>query len=97
MSDTTKSTRDERLDKVLKLATGTAKSELGENADNKRVTATATLATKVTEAGTTKADGVDASVTLGVSHSEGPAESECCCERNGLKASCCCAPKAATK
>jgi hypothetical protein len=98
MSDTnTKSAQDCPVDKVFKLAAATAKSELGTDASNKRVTATATLATKVTEAGKTVTDGADASVTLGVSHSEAAAAPECCCA-NGVKANCCCAaPKPESK
>src|SRR5262249_26445058 len=97
MSDTANnSEKDSSVDKVFKLAATTAKSELGTDASNRRVTATATLATKVTEAGKTVTDGADASVTLGVSHSDAEAAPECCCA-NGVKANCCCATKPASK
>ena len=81
MSDTakSKSEKDCPVDQVLKLATATATGELGTDASNKRVTATATLATKVTEGGKTVTDGANATVTLGVSHSEATAAPECCC------------------
>jgi hypothetical protein len=88
------SKKDCPLDQVLSLATKTAKGELGTTPANKKVTATATLATSVTENSITSDEAVNASVSLGVSSSSGPAKSECCCEAKGLKASCCCATPA---
>lgn len=88
---TSEATNDTPLDKVLRLATRTAQNELGAPAaDNKKVTATASLSTKVTEGGATKRTGVNASVTLAVSASTGEAESECCCAASGQQSSCCC-------
>ena len=83
---------DSPLDQVLKLATKTAKNELGgPDAQNKKVTATAALSTKVTEGDSTKRAGVNATVSLGVSSSTGTAEAECCCAASGQQSSCCCA------
>jgi len=93
-SDTPKaaSAKDCPLQQVLKLATKTAEGHLGTQSGNKRVSATAALATEVTENGTTSNDSVHATVSLGVSHSEGKAKAECCCKQHGLPASgCCCA------
>jgi hypothetical protein len=69
MSKSTKTTkRATNLDTVLNLATTTAQAELG-SADNKSVTAAATLDVSATEGDTTTKDGHNASVTLGVSSS----------------------------
>ncbi len=68
-ANTHKAKRDSRLDEVLGLATGHAKNELGD-ADNKSVTAAATLSVTSTEADVTDTCGVNASVTLGSTHSK---------------------------
>jgi|AGTN01.1.fsa_nt_gi hypothetical protein len=60
--------RHARLDQVLGTATDEAKRELGDS-DNTAVTATATLDVSKKEGATTTSDGVNASVTLGTSHS----------------------------
>lgn len=75
-TDNTPSATDSRLDNVLRLATSTAKGELGSNATNKKVSAAASLTTRVTENGKTTRDAVNASVSLGVSRSEEEAEAE---------------------
>lgn len=62
-----KAKRDSRLDQVLELATGHARNELGD-ADNKNVTAAATLTVSSTENEATDSCGVNASVTLGTTH-----------------------------
>lgn len=62
-----KATKASRLDQVLDLATGHARTELGEN-ENKKVTATATLNVTSDDADATESCGVEAGVTLGVSH-----------------------------
>lgn len=61
--------RDSRLTEVLDLATSTARGEI-DGAENKKVTAKATLSVSATEGTKTTDDGVEAGVTLGVSHSE---------------------------
>ena len=69
MSKSTKITkRAATLDTVLTLATSTAKTELGD-ADNKSVTAAATLDVSATEGDTTTSNGHNASVTLGTTSS----------------------------
>jgi hypothetical protein len=69
MSKSTKiSKRSANLDTVLNLATTTAQAELG-TADNKSVTAAATLDVSSTEGDTTTANGHNASVTLGTTSS----------------------------
>jgi len=75
MSNTAKNSKDQKaakrsanLDTVLGLATSTAKSELGD-ADNKSVTAAATLNVTVSEGDTTEQAGQNASVTLGTTAS----------------------------
>jgi hypothetical protein len=93
MSNTSKKS-DCPLTNVLSLATKTAKSELGTQPTNKKVTATATLDTSVTENGTTNNEGVNASVSLGVSSSSGPAKADCCCANTAGEPTCCCKPKA---
>jgi hypothetical protein len=66
MSNSSKNTkRAKNLETVLGLATGAAKDELG-TADNKSVTAAATLNVSATEGDTTTSNGQNASVTLGV-------------------------------
>jgi hypothetical protein len=93
MSTPSKSKKDCPLENVLGLATKTAKSELGTAPSNKSVTATATLATSVTENGETANEGVNASVSLGVSSSKNPAKPACCCANTAGAATCCCQPK----
>jgi hypothetical protein len=93
MSNSSKSKKDCPLENVLGLATKTAKSELGTGPVNKKVTATATLATAVTENGTTNNEKVDASVSLGVSSSSSPAKADCCCANTAGATTCCCQPK----
>ncbi len=73
--NTSKAAKATRLDQVLKLATGHAQNELGD-ADNKSVTAAATLNVTSTENEATEASGVNASVTLGTSHSTTDAKSK---------------------
>jgi cytochrome bd-type quinol oxidase subunit 1 len=76
MSTSTKNhKRGKNLDTVLALATGTAKTELGD-ADNKSVTAAATLNVSATEAGTTTENGHNASVTLGTTSSSTPVKAQ---------------------
>jgi len=60
--------RAANLTTVLGLATDTAKAELGD-ADNKSVTAAATLNVSATENGTTENAGTNASVTVGTTSS----------------------------
>lgn len=81
---------------VLDLATDTAKANLGTDGANRRSAAKATLETAVTENDTTNAQKVDATVSLGVASSSGPAAGECCCLS---PKGCCCAAaaKPATK
>lgn len=74
---------------VLDLATETATAELGTDAANKRVSATAKLTKSVTEAGKTNTSSYDAGVTLGVSTQETDAPADCCCAAQG-GAGCCC-------
>lgn len=62
------------LTTVLDLATTTAKTQLGTDAENKQVSAEATLTTTVTENGTTDTTSVDATVSLGVKHSSTSAD-----------------------
>ncbi len=68
-----------RLDQVLELSTQAARGELGDAADNKQVSAKATLSVAVTESGTTKNKAVNAGVSLGVSSCECEAEAACPC------------------
>jgi len=68
-ANTHKAKRDSRLDEVLGLATGHAKNELGD-AENKSVTAAATLSASSTENDVKEDCGVNASVTLGATHSK---------------------------
>jgi len=76
MSKSTKITkRAATLDTVLTLATSTAKTELGE-ADNKSVTAAASLNVSATENGTTTENGHNASVTLGTTSSTTPVKGQ---------------------
>jgi len=63
-----KATRDANLGKVLDLATSTAQGELGD-ADNRTVSAEATLSVSATEGDTTEKAGVKAAVSLGVTSS----------------------------
>ncbi len=63
-----KATREANLGKVLDLATSTAQSELGD-ADNRSVSAEATLSVSATEGDTTEKAGVTAAVSLGVTSS----------------------------
>lgn len=63
-----KAKRDENLGKVLDLATSTAQSELGD-ADNRTVSAEATLSVTSVEGDTTDKAGVTATVSLGVTSS----------------------------
>lgn len=63
-----KATRDANLAKVLDLATSTAQGELGE-ADNKDVSAEATLTVTSNDGATNDKSGVKAAVSLGVSAS----------------------------
>jgi hypothetical protein len=60
--------RAANLATVLGLATDTAKAELG-GADNKSVTAAATLSVSATEGDTTENAGSNASVTVGTTSS----------------------------
>ena len=60
-----KAKRDENLGKVLDLATSTAQGELGD-ADNRIVSAEATLSVTSVEGDTTDKAGVTAAVFLGV-------------------------------
>lgn len=64
-----------RLDQVLKLSTDHAKAELGDG-ENKSVTAAATLSVSATENDATDACGVNASVTLGTTHTTTDAKSK---------------------
>ncbi len=76
MSNTThKAKRDSRLDEVLNLATGHARNELGDT-ENKSVTAAATLSVSSTENDATEQCGVNASVTLGCTHSKTDAKAK---------------------
>lgn len=88
MAKKNQSATDARLGKVLNLAKQTATSELGAGASNKDVEAAATLATAVTENGTTTRTKVKAGVSLGVSSSSEEAKGEGCC--NGCKNCGCC-------
>ena len=63
-----KATREANLGKVLDLATSTAQSELGD-ADNRTVSAEATLSVTSVEGDTTDKAGVTAAVSLGVTSS----------------------------
>ncbi|MBA4073682.1 MAG: hypothetical protein C0465_26255 [Ralstonia sp.] len=63
-----KATREANLGKVLDLATSTAQGELGD-ADNRTVSAEATLSVSATEGDTTEKAGVTAAVSLGVTSS----------------------------
>lgn len=63
-----KAKRDENLGKVLDLATSTAQGELGD-ADNRTVSAEATLSVTSVEGDTTDKAGVTAAVSLGVTSS----------------------------
>lgn len=74
MSDL-KAKKNARLDEVLKLATGHAKGELGD-ADNKKVNAVATLTVSTDDASGKESCGVEAGVTLGVTHSAEPAKTK---------------------
>jgi cytochrome bd-type quinol oxidase subunit 1 len=75
MSNTTTPSTDPKAAKraanlatVLGMATDTAKAELGD-ADNKSVTAAATLNVSSTEGDTTESAGTNASVTVGTTSS----------------------------
>jgi hypothetical protein len=74
-ANTHKTKRDSRLDEVLGLATGHAKNELGD-AENKSVTAAATLNVTSAENDVTEACGVNASVTVGSTHSKTDAKAK---------------------
>jgi len=74
-ANTHKAKRDSRLGEVLGLATGHAKNELGD-ADNKSVTAAATLTVSSSENDVTEDSGVNASVTLGTTHSKTDAKAK---------------------
>ncbi|MCC6980205.1 MAG: hypothetical protein IT343_17935 [Candidatus Melainabacteria bacterium] len=74
-ANTHKAKRDSRLDEVLGLATGHAKNELGDS-ENKSVTAAATLNVSSSENDVTEACGVNASVTLGATHSKTDAKAK---------------------
>jgi hypothetical protein len=63
-----KATREANLGKVLDLATSTAQGELGD-ADNRTVSAEATLSVTSVEGDTTDKAGVTAAVSLGVTSS----------------------------
>lgn len=58
-------TADEKLETVLALATTTARTEIS-GAQNRSVSAKATLETSVTEGDETDTNGVNAAVSLGV-------------------------------
>lgn len=70
-----KAKRDSRLDEVLGLATGHARNELGD-AENKSVTAAATLTVSSTENEATDSCGVNASVTVGSTHTSTDAKAK---------------------
>jgi hypothetical protein len=72
---------------VLDLAKTTATTELGVPAGDKSVSASATLATSVTEGGKVKKQTQNATVTVGVSSSEEDAPAAKCCDKCG--SDCC--------
>ena len=74
-ANTHKAKRDSRLDEVLGLATGHAKNELGDS-ENKSVTSAATHNVSSSENDVTEACGVNASVTLGATHSKTDAKAK---------------------
>lgn len=94
MSDKTKDQGACPAKTVLDLATSTATHELGTEGGNKKVSATATLATSVTENGKVTKNGTNATVSLGVTSSEEDEAPAGCCDKCGT-ADCC--SKAAKK